>query len=132
MNTNDTIKVFMITAGFDIALNVLPPPIGASILRDYFDKHTILSAGLIAGFVGALTFIVILSIFPEAIRASAMSCFKIFLISALIGFPMEWSQLFPHLNVDYYQKIPRIQSFLADGMSGVMVASVFWILKKIE
>jgi len=132
MNHQNVIKTFIITAGFDVALNVLPPPIGASILRDYFDKHTILSAGLIAGFVGALTFIVILSIFPDAIYPSAMACLKIFLVSAFIGFPMEWSRLFPHLNVHYYQKIPRVQSFLADGMSGVMVASAFWILKKIE
>ena len=33
---------------------------------------------------------------------------------------MEKSGIFPHLNVHYYDKLlPRHQSFLADGLSGL-------------
>ena len=129
MEAKDVILVFVITAVFDVLLNLLPPPLGASILREYFNHHTVLSAALVAGFVGSVTLILILKIFPDVIHASSMACLKIFIVSALIGFPMEWSHLFPHLKTFYYDKIPRIQSFLADGLSGVMVASVFWTLK---
>lgn len=129
MEAKDIILVFVITAVFDVLLNLLPPPIGASILREYFDQHTILSAALVAGFVGSVTFVTILKTYPDAMYPSSMACLKVFIISAIIGFPMEWSHLFPHLNTFYYDKIPRVQSLLADGLSGVMVASVFWKIK---
>lgn len=119
---------FIITAGFDIALNITPPPIGAVILRDYFDNHTLLSAALIAGFVGAITFMVIISFYGKVPKFSIMSMIVIFCISALMGTPMRLSGLFPVLDKYYYQKIPRIQSFLADGLSGVMVASVYYFI----
>ena len=129
MEAKDIILAFVITAVFDVLLNLLPPPLGASILREYFNHHTVLSAALIAGFVGSVTLVTILKIFPDVVYPSSMACLKIFIVSALIGFPMQWSHLFPYLNTFYYDKIPRVQSFLADGLSGVMVASVFWIIK---
>lgn len=129
MACSDAIVVFAITAGFDVALNVLPPPLGATTIRGYFERHTVLSAALIAGLVGAVTFAAIVRLFPDAVRPSAMACLKVFLVSALIGFPMQWSRLFPHLDDHYYRKVPRVQSFIADGTSGVMVACVYWIVK---
>ena len=41
---------------------------------------------------------------------------------------MEYSNIFPHLTHYYYNILPRYQSFLADGLSGFMVATVFWII----
>lgn len=119
---------FIITAGFDVALNVTPPPLGAVILREYFDNHTLLAAALIAGFVGAVTFAVIYYIYSAVPKLSMYNMFVIFCISALMGIPMRLSGLFPILDKYYYQKIPRIQSFLADGISGVMVASVYYFM----
>ena len=119
---------FIITAGFDVALNVTPPPLGAVILREYFDNHTLLAAALIAGFVGAITFAVIYYIYSAVPKLSMYNMFVIFCISALMGIPMRLSGLFPILDKYYYQKIPRIQSFLADGISGVMVASVYYFM----
>ena len=119
---------FIITAGFDVALNVTPPHLGAVILREYFDNHTLLAAALIAGFVGAVTFAVIYYIYSAVPKLSMYNMFVIFCISALMGIPMRLSGLFPILDKYYYQKIPRIQSFLADGISGVMVASVYYFM----
>ena len=119
---------FVITAGFDIALNVTPPPLGAVILREYFDNHTLLAAALIAGFVGAVTFAIIYYIYSDVPKLTVYNMFIIFCISALIGIPMRLSGLFPILDKYYYQKIPRIQSFLADGISGVMVATVYYFM----
>lgn len=119
---------FIITALFDIALNLTPPPIGAVILREYFDNHTVLSAALIAGFVGAVTFGTIYYIYSGIPKLSAYSILVIFCISALMGIPMRLSGLFPILDKYYYEKIPRIQSFLADGLSGIMVAAVYYFM----
>ena len=121
----DYVVVFLITATFDVALNLLPPPVGAILLRDYFSKHTVLSAALIAGFIGAFTLPVI-ALFTNINKPSTHSVVTIFVVSAFIGFPMQWSGIFPHLNVHYYGKLPRYQSFLADGISGLMVAQVYW------
>jgi uncharacterized membrane protein YeaQ/YmgE (transglycosylase-associated protein family) len=119
---------FIITGIFDILLNITPPPIGAVILREYFDNHTLLSAALIAGFVGAITFLLIYKIYSGVPKLSIYNMFIIFCISSLIGIPMRLSGLFPKLDKYYYQKIPRVQSFLADGLSGVMVASVYYFM----
>mgnify|MGYP001445410044 FL=1 len=124
----DIIIIFIITAAFDIALNLTPPPVGAVILREYFDNHTILAAALIAGFVGAITLAVIYYLFGKIPELSIRNMTYIFIISALMGTPMRYSNLFPLLDKYYYQKIPRIQSFLADGLSGVMVAAVYYFI----
>ena len=50
----------------------------------------------------------------------------IFSISALVGIPMRYSGLFPILDKYYYQVMPRIQSYVADGLSGLMVAIVYY------
>lgn len=119
---------FIITASFDLALNLSPPPLGAVILRDYFNNHTILAAALIAGFVGAVTYSLIYYVYSGVPKLSIYNMVVIFCISALMGTPMRLSNLFPLLDIYYYQKIPRIQSFLADGLSGVMVASVYYFI----
>lgn len=120
---------FVITMTFDIALNLTPPPLGAVILRDYFNHQTLLAAGLVAGFVGAVTFIVIYYYFGGKVpESNKINMLIIFAISALMGIPMRLSGLFPILDVHYYQKIPRIQSYFADGLSGVMVAVVYYYI----
>lgn len=120
---------FMITGGFDVALNLLPPPLGAVILREYFDNHTVLAAALIAGFVGAVTFIVIYMLSGNKVpELNTYNMIFIFCVSSLMGTPIRLSGLFPILDEYYYQKIPRIQSYLADGLSGVMVAAVYYFV----
>lgn len=123
----DLVAVFCITALFDVALNMLPPPMGKVLLRDYFSKHTALAAALLAGFIGAFTLPVI-RLFADIARPTVRAALAIFAVSALIGFPMQHSGLFPHLTAHYYEKrgLPRYQSFLADGLSGLLVASVYW------
>ena len=123
----DLIYVFIITALFDFAMNILPPPLGAKLLKTYFKQHTILAAALIAGFVGAITLIPI-QILTQYKYPTLYNCFIICIVSAFIGFPMEYSNIFPHLTHYYYNILPRYQSFLADGLSGFMVATVFWII----
>ena len=133
MNCNLWIGVvlsFIITASFDLALNLLPPPLGATRIREYFNKHTPLAAALIAGFVGAVTFWVIFMVYSGVPDPTVYNGAVIFAISALIGIPMRHSNIFPHLDKHYYQVMPRIQSYMADGLSGVMVAAVYYSIVK--
>ena len=95
-------------------------------LTPYFKQHTLLAAALIAGFVGATTQPIILSImyFPKRIFDIAyISKFMIlsFIISALYGFIMKWSNLFPHLVTHYYDKLGVARSMYTDGVSGLVV-----------
>lgn len=124
---DDYRKIFLITSAFDILLNILPPPFGAVILRDYFDKHTKLSAALIAGFTGVCTFAFIGRI-VEVGTPSLNVIVTVGVVSALVGIPMQLSGLFPNLNKYYYDRVSPLQSLLADGLSGIMVAIVYWIL----
>ena len=120
---------FIITAAFDLALNLLPPNLGgATQIRGYFNQHTPLAAALIAGFVGAVTFIIIYGVYSDVPSFNAYNMVVIFCISALVGIPMRYSGIFPHLDKYYYQAMPRIQSYLADGFSGLMVSIVYYLL----
>ena len=95
-------------------------------LKPYFKQHTLLAAALIAGFVGATTqpFILYLTPFPKNIMNIGY-IFKFmvssFIISALYGFIMKWSGLFPHLQIHYYDKLGVIRSMYHDGISGLIV-----------
>ena len=125
---------FMITSIFDLALNLLPPSLGGSTrIREYFEQHTPLAAALIAGFVGAVTYALIYATYSGNPSPNPFNFLVIFSISALIGIPMRWSGLFPHLDKYYYQAMPRIQSYMADGLSGVMVSVIhYYITGKIQ
>jgi hypothetical protein len=121
---------FVITALFDLALNLLHSPIGATRIRPYFEQHTPLAAALIAGFVGAVTFTVLFAIYSGNPKPNIYNIAVIFSVSALIGIPMRYSGLFPHLDKHYYQVFPRIQSFIYDGGSGIMVALVYYYIMR--
>lgn len=92
-------------------------------LKPYFQKHTLLSAVLLAAFVGAITQAIILQIikFPTNISQVIPFLLISFLISGLIGFPMQYSNLFPILNDTYYKYLGPIRGFYHDGISGLIV-----------
>lgn len=137
------ILTFIVTALWDVVLRVmslnyekLPKYFQMDFVEyliPYFKQHTVLSAALIAGFVGATTQPIILSImsFPESIFDIAyVSKFMIlsFIVSALYGFIMKWSKLFPYLVKYYYDKLGVTRSMYTDGVSGVVVQTTLLIL----
>tara|TARA_Y100000361_G_scaffold2559_1_gene2210 strand:+ start:12313 stop:12774 length:462 start_codon:yes stop_codon:yes gene_type:complete len=102
-------------------------------LIPYFKHHTLLAAALIAGFVGATTQPIILSLmsFPKNIFDIVyLSKFMIitFIISALYGFVMKGSKLFPHLEKHYYDKLGVARSMYTDGVSGLIVQFTLLVL----
>tara|TARA_B100001750_G_C15211682_1_gene448627 strand:+ start:354 stop:710 length:357 start_codon:yes stop_codon:yes gene_type:complete len=95
-------------------------------LIPYFQKHTLLSAALIAGFIGATTQFIIVNIyhFPtdfKDIHKVLYFLFLSFIVSALYGFLMKGSQLFPHLDETYYKELGTVRSMYHDGISGIIV-----------
>jgi hypothetical protein len=95
-------------------------------LKPYFEKHTLLAAALIAGFIGATTQVIILSFmaFPTNIRnINYLMKFLVvsFIVSALYGFIMKASKLFPYLEEHYYDKLGVTRSMYHDGISGLIV-----------
>jgi len=95
-------------------------------LKPYFQQHTLLSAALIAGFVGATTQPIILYFMKFPTKNNDYNyIFKFmivsFIISALYGFIMKGSKLFPHLDKHYYEKLGTIRSMYHDGISGLIV-----------
>lgn len=132
------ILTFTITALWDVILRYmslnhekLPKIINKKMpfikdLKPYFQKHTLLSAALIAGFVGACTQPIILKItpFPKSIKNISyvflFLCVS-FVISALYGFVMKFSKLHPRLEEHYYDKLGVIRGMYHDGISGLIV-----------
>ena len=137
------ILTFIVTAAWDVVLRVmslnyekLPKYFQMDFVEyliPYFKQHTVLAAALIAGFVGATTQPIILSImpFPQSIfDITYVSKFMIlsFIVSALYGFIMKWSQLFPHLVTHYYDKLGVTRSMYTDGVSGLVVQTTLLII----
>ena len=137
MNTSKLyILTFIITGVWDILLRLLsenydslPKIMQYDFIRyliPYFQKHTLLSAALIAGFIGATTQFIIVNIysFPtdfKDIHKVLYFLFLSFIVSALYGFLMKGSQLFPHLDETYYKELGTVRSMYHDGISGIFV-----------
>ena len=137
-NSQIIILTFIVTALWDVVLRFMAlnfkkiPNIIQTLmpfiadLKPYFKIHTLLAAALIAGFVGATTQPIILAItpFPKNVNnVTYLLKFLVvsFIISALYGFIMKWSGLFPHLQKYYYDKLGVIRSMYHDGISGLIV-----------
>ena len=134
---------FIITALWDVVLRFmslnfekLPNALQMDFvkyLKPYFQHHTLLAAALIAGFVGATTQPIILSImpFPKSIfDILSVGKFMIvtFIISAVYGFIMKWSKLFPYLEKYYYDNLGIVGGMYHDGVSGVIVQTTLLLL----
>ena len=101
-------------------------------LRNYFQEHTVLGAALIAAFVGAIAYIIIIYTFDTFNVTNVYSqLIIIFLISGLVGIPMRYSGLFPLLDKYYYKPLGFRYSFITDSMSGVVVAVTLFLIEKI-
>ena len=130
------IITFIITALWDVVLRILSvynpiPSVKAffpfiQYLEPYFMQHTLLDAALIAGFVGATTQVIILYFMALPSRNSSMKYILQFLtwsfiVSALYGFVMKASKLFPYLEKYYYEPLGIFKSLYHDGTSGLIV-----------
>ena len=137
------ILTFIVTGLWDVILRfmslnyeILPASLQMSFVKDlapYFEKHTLLAAALIAGFVGATTQPLILMItpFPKSlsnIKYLIKFLTVSFIISALYGFVMKWSGLFPHLEEYYYKPLGVFKSMYHDGVSGLIVQVTLLLL----
>ena len=132
---NIYILTFAVTALYDVVLRLLSENYDKTpsflqmdfvlYLQPYFEKHTLLAAALIAGFVGATAQFIILNLHKLPSTNGAFISFMTvtFTISALYGFLMKFSTLFPHLVNTYYKKLGVSRSMYTDGMSGIIVQS---------
>ena len=136
--SNLIIATFVVTALWDVVLRymslnfeTIPLIIQQRMpfikgLKPYFQHHTLLAAALIAGFIGATTQPIIIafmqfpkqnSSLPYLVKFLTIS----FIVSALYGFLMKWSKLFPHLQKHYYDRLGLVRSLYHDGISGLIV-----------
>ena len=139
-NSNIYILTFTITALYDVILrklsenyNKIPSILKNDFvlyLKPYFKKHTLLAAALIAGFVGAVTQVIILNVHKLPTNPETFITFMIatFMISALLGFVMKFSKLFPHLVNTYYKKLGVSRSMYTDGVSGIIVQTTLLVI----
>ena len=134
------IAAFCITAGWDVILRLFSEKkiklLGiekwkwVATLEPYFKKHTTLAAALIAGFVGAIAYFFI-SYFSFSDQLGPISyLFWVIFISAIIGIPMRYSGMFPHLSQHYYKPLGFWYSMTTDAMSGVIVYITMIVLQK--
>ena len=139
------ILTFIITALYDVllrymSLNYDKLPIFfkwfdfIKYLTPYFKKHTMLSAALLAGFIGFGAQLIILTIIPypnvKKINLHNIITFFVitFIVSALYGLPMKASKLFPILDETYYKGLGTFRGLYHDGISGLIVQFTLLIL----
>ena len=141
------VNTFIITAVWDIVLRkfsenyyILPEFIKNNFkfmeyLIPYFEKINLLDAALVAGFVGAVTQYIILNLnlvkLPKNFNSSLNFLIISFIISALFGFIMKFSKLFPDLDATYYKKLGPIKGMYHDGVSGLIVQLTLIFVNKI-
>jgi hypothetical protein len=128
---NIYILTFIITALYDVllrylSLNKLVDWDFVQYLEPYFRQHTLLAAALIAGFVGATTQYIILRFMKPSLSVQFMAL--TFIISALYGFPMKATGLFPRLDATYYKGLGPLRGAFHDGISGLIVQSTVTML----
>lgn len=125
------VLTFIVTAAWDIILRALSEKrirlfglentTWISALRPYFESHTIVGAACIAGAVGMFTQAIL-----ESLGYTSYSNFtdmlSIPVMSALVGIPMRYSGMFPHLKKHYYDKLGFQYTFVLDAFSGIVVA----------
>jgi uncharacterized membrane protein YeaQ/YmgE (transglycosylase-associated protein family) len=101
-------------------------------LIPYFEKHTLLDAALIAGFIGAVTQYIILTFLkiPKNFNNSLYFLIVSFVVSALFGFIMKFSKLFPNLDETYYKNLGPVRGMYHDGVSGLIVQITLLFLNK--
>lgn len=137
------ILVFFITAIWDIVLRFMAEGkikfFGiedmkwVKVLKEYFEHYSILSAALIAGFVGAIAYYYLVYILDYLKPSSILYVALItFLVSGLIGIPMRYSGTFPILNEYYYERLGFNYSFITDAFSGLVVAATLFSLQKLN
>jgi hypothetical protein len=132
-NCHIYILTFFITALWDVVLRIMAENYDklprflqfdfVRYLQPYFKVHTILAAALIAGFIGATTQVIILNAHKLPTNMTTYMTFMLasFVISALYGFIIKLSNLFPHLVDTYYTKLGTYRSMYLDGISGIIV-----------
>lgn len=141
----DIIYVFLITGAWDIILRFMSEGkikfFGIEkmkwvvVLKDYFEKHTVLSAFLLAAFVGAIAYYIISYLYKviklnlKTFNGKIIGMFIVFMVSGLLGLPMRYSGLFPVLVEHYYNPLGFTYSFITDAMSGIIVSITFTIFK---
>lgn len=142
------IGAFVITAAWDVVLHQFSEErftlLGiekwkwVEVLRPYFQKHTVLSAALVAGLVGAIAYacINIPSFTDDLSKMSKPLSLPLYLgwilfVSGAIGIPMRYSGLFPHLKKYYYDELGFVYSFAADAFSGLVVSLSMFIVSYI-
>tara|TARA_B100000787_G_C16197229_1_gene301831 strand:+ start:588 stop:1043 length:456 start_codon:yes stop_codon:yes gene_type:complete len=139
---------FIVTALWDVVLRIMAENFEKlptyfkdhkfiEYLIPYFEKHTLLAAALIAGFIGATTQYIIHYIQPFPNKQSSLKYILQFLvvsfiISGLYGFIMKWSKLFPHLDETYYKNLGHLNGAYHDGVSGIIVQVTLLILYRLS
>lgn len=127
MDYKKLVVVFVVTAAWDVVLRLFAEKrltlLGIEnlswvrTLEAYFEKHTVLAAALLAGFAGVMA-----SLLIDSVRVKSRAAYVawVAIASALVGIPMRYTEMFPHLVEHYYKPLP-VTTIFSDALSGVVV-----------
>lgn len=129
---NVLLYTFLVTGLWDIILRkyaettkIKNKPDFVKALIPYFKENGVIKAAANAGLVGLLAQIIIMQIvkFPPNYNLKDISIFIFvsFMVSGLIGFPLEKGRVIPSLTDTYYKDLGRPRSFFTDAYSGLIV-----------
>jgi H+/gluconate symporter-like permease len=138
----NTCNILLLTAGITGAYDILVRYLSLYrvlnydwliALRPYFKQHTMLSAALIAAFVGFISQLIITSIHPFPTKNVGIISYILvtILVSATIGIIMDVSGLFPHLSNTYYKDLGRTRSMITDTYSGLIVQFTLLVIVRV-
>lgn len=140
-NSDDLLLIFVITAIWDVILRMFSEQklqlFGIHkwkwvvALRPYFAKHTVLSAALLAGFIGSVAYACItLPTFYQRLHPFESFVWML-IVSGGLGIPMRYSGLYPHLKKYYYDTLGFMYSLATDTLSGLIVCVTYICIKTV-
>ena len=141
------ISTFWITVIYDVILrgislnNLMPNTLFVTSLKRYYEELPLLTVAITAGVIGAMTQVFIclvltmMGVFTSSsplqeprtpngsmgVKEFVLIAVVTFVISAIMGFVLKGSGLFPKLKETYYKELGWVRGMLTDGISGLIV-----------
>lgn len=103
-------------------------------MKGYFRQHTLISSALVSGLFAVVSQFVLLKLlkFPQKQSDYPLFVGLGFVVYALVGNIMKYTNLFPHLNLYYYDHFGTTKTMCYDGSHGMLYQTILLGLYKLK
>lgn len=103
-------------------------------MKGYFRQHTLVTSALVSGLFAVVSQTILLKLvkFPQKQSDFPLFVGLGFVVYALVGNIMKYTNLFPHLNLYYYDHFGTTKTMFYDGCNGSLIQIILLGLFKLK